>query len=129
MPVLGKRIAGTGDIAQYLIQMDRGHQDEFIHAFFLDEEHTLCWSETVARGHKAGAWLDYRQLISMALRVNSFSLIIAHNHPSGWALPSTADVKTTRDLACLCGKLGIELLDHIIVAQDQCFSFKAEKII
>lgn len=129
MPSLGRRIGSTKDIADYLIQLDQGHCAEFIHAFFLDRDHHLCWSETIARGHSSSAWLDYRELVSMALRVNSFCLILAHNHPSGRAWPSAVDVTTTKDLKRLCHKIGINLLDHIIVGGNTCFSFKAERIL
>lgn len=127
IPQLGQRISGTTDIAAYLSRLNAGHPAEFVHAFFLDKDMYLCWSETVARGGREGALLDFRELISLALRVNSFSLILAHNHPSGFARPSPADVTTTLELVRLCEKIGIRLLDHIIVAGSNCFSFRAER--
>lgn len=109
--------------------MAAGQDDEFLHAFFLDEAFRLCWSETLSTGDPRTVSFDYRGLVCMALRVNAAGLILAHNHPSGSVSPSPKDITSTLDLQRLCKKIGIELIDHLIIASGNCFSFRAEKIL
>jgi DNA repair protein RadC len=54
----------------------------------------------------------------------AFSVILAHNHPSGDPTPSDEDKKVTRQLALAASTLGIRLLDHIVVARRGYFSFQ-----
>ena len=60
--------------------------------------------------------MDVRKIAEEAFRHNAVSVILAHNHPSGVALPSEQDEKTTRELSYALRLLHINLLDHIIVA-------------
>ncbi|WP_428629509.1 JAB domain-containing protein [Sphingopyxis sp.] len=53
------------------------------------------------------------------------TVIMAHNHPSGIARPSDADVSTTRETALFLRTLGIELVDHLIFVADGHFSFRS----
>jgi DNA repair protein RadC len=89
----------------------------------------LNWSETIANGGVESVQVDYRLLICTALRVDAAGLILAHNHPSGAATPSPKDISSTLELQRICGKIGIQVLDHIIVASGSCFSFRAEHIL
>ena len=58
----------------------------------------------------------------MALEANATSVVLAHNHPSGLALPSGDDVQTTCRLAMALNAVEIELVDHIIVADEDYVS-------
>ena len=129
MPKLGWVISDTAQLQAYLFELDGGRQDEFVHAFFLDKAGRLAWSETLATGMPNSATLEFRHLICTALRVDATGLILAHNHPSGTAIPSARDVTSTLDLQRLCKKIGIELIDHLIVAAGRCFSFQAERLL
>jgi DNA repair protein RadC len=63
-----------------------------------------------------------REIVRAALEVNAAVVIVAHNHPSGIALPSPADVTLTRLLGDALALLEIRLLDHYIVAGDSVYS-------
>jgi DNA repair protein RadC len=54
----------------------------------------------------------------------SISVSILHNHPSGDPTPSAADVELTRRLAAADALMGVDLLDHIVLADVRCSSFK-----
>ncbi len=58
-----------------------------------------------------------REVLSPVIRHNAVSLIIAHNHPSGDPVPSSADVRITQQLVEAARLMGIRLLDHVIVGQ------------
>lgn len=103
--------------------------DEFLHVFFFDRGNRLCWSETLAHGAQQTATIDLRGLICTGLRVDACGLILAHNHPSGVARPSPQDVTGTLDLKRICDKIGIAVIDHLIVAACSFFSFRSERLL
>ena len=63
-----------------------------------------------------------RKIVQTALNQNAASVVLAHNHPSGYALPSQEDLDTTRTLQTALQSVGIVLADHIIVADDDYVS-------
>ena len=68
------------------------------------------------------ASVPIRRIVEMALSMNATSVVLAHNHPSGLALPSGEDVQTTRRLAVALDAVDITLADHIVVADDDYVS-------
>ena len=64
-----------------------------------------------------------REVARAALGLNAAAVILAHNHPSGVAEPSVADRLLTDALRAALGQLDIGVLDHLIVAGNQCVSF------
>ena len=58
-----------------------------------------------------------------ALRRNASGVMLAHNHPSGMAEPSDADIKLTRSLTQALGLIDVRVLDHFVVAGTQVHSF------
>lgn len=67
--------------------------------------------------------LSPRAIVDIALRYKAVNLIIAHNHPSGNVLPSDSDIALTIDLKHMLKGIDVELVDHIIVADDKAYSF------
>ena len=65
-----------------------------------------------------------REVVKEALRVNAAAVILAHNHPSGDPSPSDEDVRVTERLVDAGKILGIQVLDHIIVARHQSLSIR-----
>ncbi|MHA3902821.1 JAB domain-containing protein [Castellaniella sp. WN] len=63
-----------------------------------------------------------REIVKTALRVNAAALLMAHNHPSGLAEPSAADVSMTRQLKQALALVDVRLLDHVVVAATQAVS-------
>ena len=58
----------------------------------------------------------------MALGANATSVVLAHNHPSGVAVPSAEDIQTTKRLAVALQAVDIELADHIVIADEDYVS-------
>jgi DNA repair protein RadC len=69
--------------------------------------------------------LPIRSIVADALRFGTASIVLAHNHPSGEASPSRADVEATRRLAGVLAELGIALQDHLVFANARISSFRA----
>jgi DNA repair protein RadC len=74
--------------------------------------------EKVGEGGVNSAGIPIRKIVEMALKANATSVILAHNHPSGLALPSEEDILTTRRVAMAMEAVEIGLVDHIIVADN-----------
>ncbi|RYE02573.1 MAG: DNA repair protein, partial [Sphingomonadales bacterium] len=69
--------------------------------------------------------LPIRIIAAEALACDAVAVVIAHNHPSGEAMPSAADREATRRLARALDGLGIRLLDHLVVTRTGFASFRA----
>ena len=68
------------------------------------------------------AGFSVRKIIRLAVNRAAITAFIAHNHPSGVALPSVDDIRTTEELHDALALVGVDLLDHFIVADGECVS-------
>ena len=68
-----------------------------------------------------------KRILRQALLHNAASIIVLHNHPSGSSIPSQNDISFTKRLRDACMLIGINLNDHIIVGEDDFYSFIMEK--
>jgi DNA repair protein RadC len=85
----------------------------------------LCVSE----GGTAGTVVDPKKIFKLALENNASSLILCHNHPSGAIKPSEADIKITSKIKKAGEMLELNVVDHIIVGDENYFSFADEGIL
>jgi DNA repair protein RadC len=92
-------------------------ETEILRVFYLNAGNELL-AEKSFDGGVGFVNIDSRQIVLEALSSNASAVILAHNHPSGKSKPTPADVQATKDLQRLCGKLDVELLDHIIVGEE-----------
>lgn len=76
------------------------------------------------KGSASGQQIHPRDIFREAVRNNAEYIVLAHNHPSGDVTPSSTDIKTTRFIAKLGGKLGIKVVDHLIVGGDTFLSMR-----
>lgn len=103
-------------VRRYLLSWLRGLQREVFVGLFLDSGHHLLVAEELFHGSLAQTAVYPREVARRALQVNAAALIVAHNHPSGRAEPSAADLMLTRQLQAALALLEVQLLDHFIVA-------------
>ena len=99
---------------------------EVFMVLLLDAQNRLIQAETLFRGTLTQTSVYPREVVKCALWHNAASVILAHNHPSGCAEPSTADHALTRALKDALGLVDIRVLDHFVVTQSTITSF-AEK--
>jgi DNA repair protein RadC len=90
---------------------------------FVDSQHRIIAARELFRGTLAQTAVYPREVARQALRLNAAAVILAHNHPSGVAEPSTADRLLTDALRNALAVLDIPVLDHLIVAGNRCVSF------
>ena len=102
--------------ARYLLPFFFGRRSETVFLLCLDAKCKMLCCRELGDGDANSAGLSVRKVVETALGVNSSSVVLAHNHPSGLAIPSAEDVLTTRQLAMALQAVDVQLVDHIIVA-------------
>ena len=112
----------TQNAGNYLMQFFYGERDEVVYMACLDAKCKVINCKLIFRGSVNSANISVRKLVENALLYNATSVIIAHNHTSGIALPSQEDLSTTRKIADALRAVDINLHDHIIVADDDYVS-------
>ena len=112
----------TSKCGQYLVPFFHGEQEEVVYLLCLDAKCKALCCVPVHRGSITVASISVRKIVQTALNQNAASVVLAHNHPSGYALPSQEDLDTTRTLQTALQSVGIVLADHIIVADDDYVS-------
>ncbi len=100
----------------YLLECFDGESREVIYQMCLDRKGKLLACKRLGEGSVASADLDVRRLVENAILTGASAVILAHNHPSGVALPSDGDYTATMRVRAALNAIGIELADHIIVA-------------
>lgn len=95
---------------------------------YLDKQYHLIEDE-VHIGTIDEVYIYEREVIKKALAIEAKSIILSHNHPGGSLKPSKEDKAVTSELASACATIGIKLVDHIIVAGNNYFSFKEKGLL
>jgi DNA repair protein RadC len=90
---------------------------EIFACLFLDARHRLIAFEPLFLGTVDRASVYPREVLRRSLELNAAALILAHNHPSGVAEPSSADIALTGSLAELLRQIDVQLLDHLVVGR------------
>ena len=106
----------------YLVPYFYGREHETVFLLCLDAKCKVLGCKEVGEGSVNSAAVPIRRIVEIALGANATSVILAHNHPSGLAIPSGEDVQTTRRLAAALDAVEIVLSDHIVVAEDDFVS-------
>ena len=115
-------LTSTEQCGDYLLPYFVGRRNETVFILCLDAKCKVLGCKEVGEGSVNSASVPIRRIVEMALGMNATSVVLAHNHPSGLALPSGDDVQTTRRLAAALDGVDITLVDHIIVADDDYVS-------
>ncbi|MDR2502306.1 MAG: DNA repair protein RadC [Oscillospiraceae bacterium] len=108
---------------EYLLPYFFGEQDEVVYIMCLDAKCKVLCCKLLFRGGVNSANVNVRKLVETALSFNATSVILAHNHTSGIALPSPEDKTTTKRIMEALSAVDIVLADHIVVADDDFISF------
>ncbi len=108
----------------FLIPYFDNLRNETVYLLCLDAKGKLLACKKVGEGSVNSAAVPMRKIVEIALNVNASTVILAHNHPSGFAVPSPEDQLTTRRLAAALSAVDITLADHVIVADGQGVSMR-----
>jgi DNA repair protein RadC len=103
-------------------------QEEF-KILLLNRSNTVLGVYPLSKGGVSATVVDPKLVFAVALKCNASSIIISHNHPSGNLKPSEADKQLTQKLKTAGQYLDITLLDHIIITQEDFYSFADNDIL
>lgn len=107
----------------------RDNKKEHFVVFYLDSRNQEIKRDIVSIGSLNASLVHPREVFEPAVRHLAAQIIVAHNHPSGDTEPSAEDLAITKRLIDAGKILGIELIDHVIVARNGFVSFKEKGII
>ena len=109
---------------EYLVPFFYGRRDEMVYLLLLDAAGKVLNCKLIGHGSVNSANVPMRRVVQEALTANASGVVLAHNHPSGVALPSKEDADLTARLRDTLDALQILLLDHIVVADDDFVSMR-----
>ena len=115
-------LATTEDAGNYLRPYFTGAREECVYLLCLDAKCKVLDCRMVFRGSINLVNISVRKIVEVALQRGATSVILAHNHVSGIALPSREDERSTAQVKAALEPVGIFLADHIIVADDDFVS-------
>ena len=122
--MIGRAIMTPRESAAVLVPLLQHEPSEVFAVLFLSTRHQVLAYHEVARGTLDTVLVTPREVFKAAILANAAAVILCHSHPSGDPTPSPDDVALTRRLAAAGTLLGIEVLDHIIVADERYVSFR-----
>ncbi|ARN74173.1 RadC family protein [Oceanicoccus sagamiensis] len=114
---------------QYLSNRLSGKPQEQFCCLFMDSQHRVIAFETLFYGTIDGASVYPREVLRRCLDHHAAAVILAHNHPSGFAEPSQADIRITRTLVDALNLVDIRVLDHFVVGDGELVSFAERGLI
>ena len=135
---LGRRVATSQsprlsvrsprDVSALVMEEMRFLDREQFRIVLLDAKNHVLGVRTVSVGSLSSSIVHPREIFKEAIARSSAAIILVHNHPSGDPTPSREDVEVTRRLVDAGRLLGIEVLDHVVVGDNEYVSFKEKGI-
>ncbi len=116
-------LACSEDIFKLLYQELRDLDHEVFKVILLNGQNEVLTIADAFRGTLTASAIYPREVIKLALRHSAAALVFAHNHPSGKAIPSQEDKRITRDLVFAARVMGMKVHDHVIIGDNQKYSF------
>lgn len=121
----GIKLDTSDSVREFCYKLLKNTTAEEAHVLFLDQTLNLIGESQISRGGSDSVDFDLRMIVTRAIRTQCSNVILAHSHPRGVLLPSGADVAATRRVAQSLSSIGINLIDHIIVNEEDSYSMRA----
>ncbi|HHY83603.1 MAG TPA: DNA repair protein RadC [Clostridiales bacterium] len=117
------QLNSSAKAGEYASSLFYGRQYEAFYAICMDSQNRVNYAALIHEGTIDSAPVYPRLIVEAALRHQASSLILAHNHPGGSLQPSAADLDATKKICAACEAISVRVVDHIIVAGNDYFSF------
>ena len=124
-----KKIGNPEDLAEILKKYLEGVDREVFCSILLDRKNNILGVNTISVGGLFTSLAHPREVFKPALILGAAAIVLGHNHPSGDPSPSEQDCTLTEDMVEAGKILGIEILDHVIIGDDEYYSFKMEGLL
>jgi len=119
------KITNPGTLLPELQKYINRRQEEFI-VITLNGAHEIIKIRSISKGLVNRTLIHPREIFRKAISDNAAAVILSHNHPSGNCTPSQEDYEITKRLKAAGMIIGIEVLDHIVIAKKGIYSFLEE---
>ncbi|MDD3049891.1 MAG: DNA repair protein RadC [Candidatus Cloacimonetes bacterium] len=128
--LLKKRaVKSSEDIYDYFKFYFKGSKIEEFKAIFLNNQNHIIFEETLFTGTINESRVYIRKIVERIVLLKAMSLIVIHNHPSGIINPSTNDINLTKRIQQALSLIEAQLLDHIIIGDNDYYSFAKNGIL
>src|SRR5665647_2235547 len=117
-----KRMNSPQEVADFLMPQMRYMDREVFKCLYLNHKNYFMFTETVSIGGLSNSIVDVRSIFKPAIKRSAAKIILSHNHPSGDPTPSHEDIEVTQKLIKAGNVLGILVLDHLIIGDNQWVS-------
>lgn len=124
-----KFINSYRDIVRCLKDRFMNQSNELVYMICLDAKRRILCVEKVNEGSVNSAGVPTRKMIQLALSHNAAAVVLAHNHPGGSAVASQEDLSVTRYVRDALQAVDVELVDHVIFAEEQYYSVVRQDIL
>lgn len=122
-------VKSSADVVDFLIPLMRDLKKEHFKILLLDKSNQISEVIDIDVGTVDRVNPSVRDILMTALKYQSPSMILAHNHPSGNIEPSDADKRLTKDLVKAALAMELRIFDHVIIGENSYFSFADEGLI
>ncbi|MBE5891288.1 MAG: DNA repair protein RadC [Lachnospiraceae bacterium] len=116
-------------IADYYMEQMRHSQTEFVIAAYFDTKGRFLQDDIFSSGATDFAFFPRQEILKKAMLSGGKNIVVLHNHPSGDPSPSEDDIRTTNRLKQEAYLLDLVLVDHIIIGDQQFYSFYENQLI
>ncbi len=123
---VNKYVLNSENCEGYMLDLFYGKERENLFIICLDASNRIILRENLFEGSFESLDVDITKIMRIAVKSDASYVVLAHNHPSGIAIPSNADIVSTQTIERTLHMGGIKLLDHIIVADGKCVSMRGE---
>lgn len=123
------KITTSKDLVDYFTPYMRDMKKEVFKAVLLDGKNKIIKDVTISEGTLTKSIVHPREIIKSAVTESAAALVLIHNHPSGEPQPSQDDIDITNRIISACELVGIRILDHVIIGDNNYFSFFNEGLI
>ena len=122
-------VASPKIVFRMMLPLLRGLDHEECWVMFLNRANYVLGKERMSVGGMESTVMDVKAILRRALERKAAGVILVHNHPSGSALPGQADIRQTGILKKALQTCEIQLIDHVVIAEDSWYSFADEQLV
>jgi DNA repair protein RadC len=122
-----RRITCAQDVFKLFHTRLRDKKQEHFYLIMLNTKNNIIGDQLISKGLLDASVIDPREVFKPAIKNSASKVILIHNHPSGDSSPSSEDLKVTDKLVEAGNLLGLKVLDHVIIGNDNHWSWKENK--
>ena len=125
----GIELSNIKSLVQYCRSIFCDKKDEGFHVLFFNSQLQLIADKPFGINHLTNVSLDTRDIVKTTLDLYAKNIVLTHNHPVASSEPSVYDINCTETIKNFMKTIGVNLIDHIVIANDEYFSFMEHHLI